>query len=62
MDTPLIHMHASMLCCFNGLVSNRTIQRALTALVDSCVEVKSALSMVYLILAEFGGRRQKVAK
>ena len=51
-----------MLCCFNGLVSNRTIQRALTALVDSCVEVKNALSMVYLILAEFGGRRQKVAK
>ena len=47
MDTPLIHMHASTLCCFNGLVSNHTIRRALTALVDSCVEIKSALSMVY---------------
>ena len=39
--------------------STQTFRRALTASVDSCAEIKSAPSVAYPNLAEFGGRCQK---
>ena len=45
--------------CFHSLISTEIFRRALTASVDSCAEVKSAASVAYLNLAEFGGRCRK---
>ena len=42
-----------------GEISTRTFRRALTASVDSCVVMKSAPSVAYLNLAEFGGGCRK---
>ena len=45
--------------CFHSHISTQTFQRALTASVDSCAEIKSAPSVTQLNLAEFGGRCRK---
>ena len=42
-----------------SVISTGTFQRALTASVDSCAEIKSAPSVAQLNLAEFGGRCRK---
>ena len=39
-DVPHAYVHALTFCCFHSLISMQTSQRALTALVDSCVEIK----------------------
>ena len=62
-DVPHIYMHAwalGCLGCFHSHISTQTFRRALTALVDSCMEIKSAPSVALLNLAEFGGRSWKV--
>ena len=40
-----VYVHPWVLGCFHSLISTQTFQRALTALVDSCVEIKSAPSV-----------------
>ena len=42
-----------------SLISTQTFRKALTASVDRCAEIKSAPSVAYPILAEFGGRCRK---
>ena len=59
-DTPHVYMHAWTLGCFHGLIGTQTLHRALTASVDSCVDIRSAPSVVQSVPAEFGGRCQKV--
>ena len=43
-DAPHVYVRAWKLSCFHSL-STRSIWRALTASVDSCAEIKSALSV-----------------
>ena len=43
-----------------SVVSTRTFQRALTASVDSCAEIKCTPSLALHLLAEFAGRCRKV--
>ena len=45
-DAPHVYVHAWALGRFHSPISTRTFQRALTALVDSCAEIKSAPSVV----------------
>ena len=59
-DASHVYMCAKALGCFHSLISTQTFQRALTASVDSCTEIKSAPSLALLNLAEFGGRCQEV--
>ena len=40
-----IYVHAWALGCFYSLINTQTFQRALTASVDSCVEIKSTPSV-----------------
>ena len=58
-DAPHVYVCALLLCCFHGLINTRIFRRVLTALVNSCVEIKSSPSMVSPILAEFGGKCMK---
>ena len=44
-DAPLLYVRAWTLGCFYSHISTRTFWRALTAPVDSCAEIKSALSV-----------------
>ena len=46
-DVPHVYVHAWALGCFHSLISTQTFRtrRALTVLVDSCAEIKSAPSM-----------------
>ena len=53
-DVSLVYVRAWALGCFCSYISTRTFRRALTALLDICAEIKSALN-----LAEFGGRCRK---
>ena len=39
-DASHIHVHAWAPCCFHSLTSTQNFRRVLTALVDSCVEIK----------------------
>ena len=39
-DAPHACVHASMLCCFHGLISTQTFQRAVTASVERLVKMK----------------------
>ena len=41
-DMPHVYMHAGRLCWLQGLISTQTFWKALTASVDSCMEIKSA--------------------
>ena len=59
-DALHVYMCAWMPCCFNSLISTQNFWRALTASLDSCAEIKSAPSVAYPILVEFGGRCRKV--
>ena len=45
-DASHIYVGACALGCFHSLISTQTFRRALTATVDSCVEIKSAPSVV----------------
>ena len=58
-DTSHFYMRARALGCFHSLISTETFRKALTASVDSCAEIKSAPSVAYPNLAEFGGRCRK---
>ena len=58
-DASHVYVRALALGCFYSHISTRTFRRALTASVDSCVEIKSTCSVAYLNLAEFGGRCRK---
>ena len=58
-DTSHVYMRALALGCFYSYISIQTFRRALTVLVDSCAEIKSAPSVASLNLAEFGGRCRK---
>ena len=44
----------------SSLVSTQTFRRVLTASVENHTEIKSAPSVAQPVLAEFGGRCQKV--
>ena len=44
-DAPHVYVGAWTQCRFHSLISTQTFQRALTASVDSCTEMKSASSM-----------------
>ena len=44
-DAPHVYMRAWALSCFHSVISTQTVQRVLTASVDSCVEIKSASSV-----------------
>ena len=44
-DAPHVYLRAWALGCFHNLISTRTFRRVLTALVDSCAEIKSAPSV-----------------
>ena len=44
-DASHVYMHAWALGCFHSLISTQTFWRALTASMDSCVEIKSAASV-----------------
>ena len=44
-DAPHVYVRAWVLGCFHSLISTRTFRTALTALVDSCAEIKSAPSV-----------------
>ena len=59
MDASHVYVRACALDCLYSHISTRTFQRALTASVDSCAEIKSAPSVAKSNLAEFGGRRRK---
>ena len=50
------YMHAWALGGFYSHTGTQTFQRALTVSVDSCAEIKSATSVAWPILAEFGRR------
>ena len=52
-------MGAWVLGCFHSHISTQTFRRVLTASVDSCVEIKSALSVALPNLVEFGGKCRK---
>ena len=58
-DASHVYIGAWALGCFHSHISTQTFWRALTVLVDSCAEIKSAPSVAYPNLAEFGGRCQK---
>ena len=59
MDASHVYVRAWILCCLHSHISTQTFRRALTASLDSCAEIKSALSVAYPNLAEFGGRCRK---
>ena len=59
MDASLVYVPALALGYFYSHISTRTFQRVLTTSLDSCGEIKSAPSVAYLNLAEFGGRCRK---
>ena len=44
-DAPHVYVYAWVLGCFHSLISTKTFQRALTASVDNCAEIKSAPSV-----------------
>ena len=44
-DAPHVYVHAWALGCFHNLISTQTFLWALTASVDSCIEIKSAPSV-----------------
>ena len=44
-DASHVYVHAWVLGCFYSLISTQTFRRALTASVNSCVEIKSAPSV-----------------
>ena len=44
-DASHVYVRDGALGCFHSLISTQTIRRALTASLDSCVEIKSALSV-----------------
>ena len=44
-DASHIYVLARALCCFHSLISTETFRTALTASVDSCMEMKSAPSV-----------------
>ena len=46
MDASHVYMCAWALGCFHSLISTQTFRRVLTALVDSCMAIKSAASVV----------------
>ena len=74
-DAPHVYVRAWALDCFHSRISTQTFRRALTASVDSCTEIKSALFFfldksekvspfntsheTVLNMAEFGGRFRK---
>ena len=41
-DAPRVYVSAWTLCCFHSFTTTQTFQRAVTASVDSCAEMKSA--------------------
>ena len=45
MDAPRVYVRAWALGCFYSHISTRTFRRALTVSVDSCAEIKSAVSV-----------------
>ena len=45
-DASHVYVHALALGCFYSHISTRTFRRALTASLDSCMEIKSAPSVV----------------
>ena len=45
-DASHVYVCAWVLGCFHNPISTQTFRRALTALVDSCTEIKSARSVV----------------
>ena len=44
-DASHVYVRARVLGCFHSLISTETFRRALTASVDSCAQIKSALSV-----------------
>ena len=44
-DVSHVYVHALALGCFHSRISTRTFRRALTASLDSCMEIKSAPSV-----------------
>ena len=58
-DASHVYVRALALGCFYSHISTGTFRRALTASLDSCAEIKSASSVAYLNLAEYGGRCRK---
>ena len=46
MDASHVYVRAWILCCLHSHISTQTFQRALTASVESCVEIKSAPSVM----------------
>ena len=58
-DASHVCVRALALGCFYSHISIGTFRRALTASVDSCAEIKSALQWRNQIWEEFGGRCRK---
>ena len=45
LDAPRVYVRAWALACFYSHISTRTFRRALTVSVDSCAEIKIAVSV-----------------
>ena len=60
-DAPHVYVRAWALGCFYSHISTRTFRRALTASVDSCVEIKSVCfqwrNQIWQSLEEGAGKR-----
>ena len=59
-DMPHVSVHFATLCCFYSLFSTQTFQWVLTALEGRYAKRKSDSPVAQSVLAEFGGRCQKV--
>ena len=59
-DAPRDYVRAWTLCCFHSLISTHSFRRALTASMDSCVDVKSTPLVEYV--TSFGRVWRKVMK
>ena len=56
-DASRVYVGAWALGCFHShIISTQTFRRALTASVDRRMEIKSAPSVAYPVLEEYGGR------
>ena len=58
-DAPRVYVRAWTLCCFHSFISTQTLERALTASVDSCAEIKVTLTLTHRVeeLCESRGGR-----